>query len=254
VSRVRTKRGPLATAAELLCWLLPPSKLKNRLLRMWGHDVAETARVLPSIVVGVGHFHLGEHVRTGLLNVFHGLGTAWFDDCAIVESWNWISAHPIYQELDPDAGTLFLGVRAKIGSRNYLDCSGTIVVRTFGTVGGQRCILYTHEPDFEEDRQVAGRICVGAHSFIGSGAVLLKGATLPDRSQLAANSTLTHTSASDGRPGLYAGAPAVWKRDAKGKWFDRTAYMINDHVIESPMGVGEDDRGDPDKPQVTGVI
>lgn len=176
------------------------------------------------------------------MNTVRGLSNLWLDDYAVIESWNWISAHPVYQGVDPDSGTLFVGVRGKLGSRNYIDCSGTVVVRSFGTVGGQRCLLHTHEPDFENDRQTVGRITVGRHAYVGSGAVLLKDAFLPDKSILAANSTMTAKSSADEKPGLYAGSPATWKRPTSGAWFERTSYVMTDYVVDRRMGVLPDDR------------
>jgi acetyltransferase-like isoleucine patch superfamily enzyme len=236
------KRGLLRQAAQFIGWLLPPIGIKNALLRWCGHDVSRTARIMPTIVVGVANVHVGEHVRIGLLNVLRDLSNVWLDDYSLVESWNWVSAHPTYQASDADCGTLFLGVRAKLGSRNYVDCSGTIIVRSFGTVGGQRCLLHTHEPDFRNDRQTVGRITVGRHAYVGSGAVLLKGAEVPDRSIVAAHSTMTAKSAQNGVPGLYAGTPATWKRATSGDWFERNTYVMTGYVVEQQMGVLPEDR------------
>lgn len=222
-------------------WLLPASSLKNRVLGLFGHQIAGTARIGPSIVVGVRHIKIGEYARIEIFNVFRGMSVVQLGDYAIVESWNWISAHPIYQHIDAGAGTFYMGFRAKLGSRNYLDCSGTIAIRPYGTVGGNRCLLQTHQPDFEHDRQTAGRITVGRHASIGSCAVLLKGAFLPDRSILAANSTLTADASRERRPGLYAGSPAKWKKELGGAWFERHSYEMTDHVVDEPMGVTADD-------------
>ena len=237
----RARVGKLLTALELACWLLPPSRFKNRLLARFGHDVALTAKIMPTIVLGVRKFTIGEQVRINLLNVFRGLSTVRLDDCAIIDSWNWISAHPMYQEMDPEAGTLFMAARARIGSRCYLDCSGTIVIRAFAEVGGQRCLLQTHEIDFEHNRQSLGRITVGHHSFVGSSAIMLKGSRLPDQSLLAANATMTRHSATHGKRGLYVGSPAKWKRETTGEYFDKLTYWTIGAVVEEPMGIMSDD-------------
>jgi archaellum biogenesis ATPase FlaH len=63
----------------------------------------------PTITVGVAKFTIGEHVRIRLLNVFRGMSTVWLEDYVIIDSFNWISANPLYQQLDPEAGTLFHG-------------------------------------------------------------------------------------------------------------------------------------------------
>ena len=84
-------------------------------------------------------------------------------------------------------------------------------------------------------RDRVGRITVGDHSLVSSASVMLKGATLPDRSILAAHSTTI--SAAD-RPGLYAGTPAVWKRELPaGGWFARQDRTMTEHVVQGPMGI-----------------
>jgi acetyltransferase-like isoleucine patch superfamily enzyme len=237
----QVRKSTLVTALELVCWLMPPFALKNRLLARFGHDVASTARIGPTIAVDVMKFSIGEHVRIGLFNVFRGMSEVRMEDYAIVDSWNWISAHPSFQQLDPKAGTLFLGVRARIGSRCYVDCSGTVIIRAFAEVGGHRCLLQTHEIDYERKVQTAGRITVGHHSFVGSCAVMLKDSVLPDQSLLAANATMTRGSAVEEKRGLYAGSPAKWKRETTGDFFDDVTYWTVDNVVDGAMGVSDED-------------
>lgn len=224
---------------QILCWLLPASRLKNRLLRRYGHDIHPTAHIGPNLVVNVVKFDVGRYAAVGPFNVVRGMGLVRLGEYSIINSWNWISAHPVYRTIDPQAGTFFLGTCARVGSRNYLDSSGTIVVKAFAYVGGNKCLLQTHEPHFATDEQSVGRITVGHHSMVGSGAVLLKGAALPDQSLLAANSTLVH--ARDDRKGLYAGSPAVWKRDTEGEWFTRDTYSMAGHIVDEPMGIRPED-------------
>lgn len=228
---------------EMLCWLLlPPSSFKNRALRLFGHSIAGTARIGPTIVLNIGRFEVGEGVRFGLFNVVRGLSLVRFEDYSAMESWNWISAHPAYQQVDSKAGTFFVGYGAKLGSRHYADCSGTIVLREYAAVGGNRCLLQTHEPDFVHRRQTVGRVTVGHHSMVGSRAVMLKDSHLPDQSILAANSTMTQRSTPEAKRGLYAGSPASWKRETHGAYFERNTLTMTEHVIDSPMGVLSEDR------------
>ncbi|MGV9793138.1 acyltransferase [Gordonia sp. NPDC003422] len=222
---------------KAIAWLLPASQMKNKLLVLLGFDIAPTAVIGPSIVSGVTRFEVGEGAYLGTFNVFRGLRHIRLEDQARIESWNWVSAHPNFREIDPEAGTLFLGRRSKIGSRCYLDASGTIAIRRYAAVGGNRCFLQTHQPDFEQAVQTAGRITVGHHTLVGSCAVILKNSMVPDMSLLAANSTMLEHSAPDGRPGLYAGSPAKWKRETKGLWFERTATFMSEHAIDGQQGI-----------------
>jgi acetyltransferase-like isoleucine patch superfamily enzyme len=220
---------------QIFCWLLPPSRLKNALLRRFGHQISTTASVGPILVSGVARFEIGEGARINPFNVFKDLSLARLDEGAWIASWNWVSAAPEFQQIDPQAGTFHVQRGGKIGSRNYLDCSGTIIVREYGWVGGNRVYMQTHEPDLEKCSQTVGRIVIGHHALVSSCAVLLKGAYLPDQSILETNSTMLATS-SDGRRGVYAGSPATWKGETRGEWFQRTGLVMTEHIIDERMG------------------
>lgn len=217
---------------QSLCWLLPSSPRKNKLLRRFGHDIAESAVIGPNVVVGVGRFEVGAGVRINPFNVFKDLSLVRMDADSLIASWNWISAAPEFQQVDPRAGTLHMERGAKVGSRNYLDASGTIIVKEYGWVGGNRAFLQTHEPDLQELVQSAGRIVIGHHSLVHSCTVLLKGAELPDQSVLETHSTLLASSTRDGRRGVYAGSPATWQGDTTGEWFERTESVLSQHRVD----------------------
>jgi acetyltransferase-like isoleucine patch superfamily enzyme len=221
---------------ERLCWLLLPSPRKNALLRRFGHQIADTARIGPTIVLGVKRFEIGDNVRIALLNVFKGLSLVRIDGYAMINSFNWISAAPEFQEIDPQAGTLHMGYGSGIRSRNYLDCSGTIILGPYCAVGGQRVFLQSHEPDFTQDRQVAGRVEMGHHSIAGTRAMLMMGAHLPDQSVLAANSVMLSSNGDQLRKGVYAGSPAAWKGDVTGAWYERTSHFMSNNIVVGTMG------------------
>jgi acetyltransferase-like isoleucine patch superfamily enzyme len=190
---------------------------------------------------------MGQYAHIGLLNVIRNLSYLGLEDYARMDQWNWISAHPVYQSVDAEAGTLFMATSSRLGSRCYLDCSGTISIRHYGFVGGHGCMLHTHTADYSCDMQTIGRITVGHHSMVCSRAVVLCGSFIPERSLVAANSTFTPRSSRDRKPGLYAGNPAVWKRDTPGSgWFVRRTYSTHGHGIKGPMGILPDDRTPPE--------
>jgi acetyltransferase-like isoleucine patch superfamily enzyme len=228
---------------ESLCWLfLPPSRLKNAILRRFGHQISDTAVIGPTIALGVKRFEIGENVRIALFNVFKDLSLARLDDDAVVESWNWISAAPEFQEIDAQAGTLHVQRAGKIGSRNYIDCSGTIILRPYCFVGGNRVFLQSHEPDFQLDRQMVGRIVIGHHALVNSCSVLLMGAQVPDQSVLAPNSTMRAPKPDDEMPrGVYSGSPAKWTGETEGVWFERTSLVMKGSIVQGPMGPAEFD-------------
>jgi acetyltransferase-like isoleucine patch superfamily enzyme len=225
---------------EVLCWLLPPSGLKNAILRRFGHRISTTAHIGPVLAFGVTRFEIGEHVRINPLNVIKDLSLVRLDDEVWINSWNWISAAPEFQLVSPEAGVLHIGRGGKVGSRNYLDCSGTIIIRPYGWVGGNRTFLQTHDVDLKNEQQKAGRIVIGHHSLVHSCSVLLMGAYLPDQSVLATNSTMLASTANEERRGVYAGSPATWQGETGGQWFERTGVVMTDHVIDGPIGLESD--------------
>jgi acetyltransferase-like isoleucine patch superfamily enzyme len=226
----------MRSALESLCWLLPPSSFKNSILRRFGHDISATASIGPIVVVGVARFEIGDSAQIWPFNLFRDLSLVRLGDFAAIKSWNWISAAPEFQAIDPNAGTLNMEFGAGIGARNYLDCSGLITVSSYANVGGHRTFLQTHEPDLENRQQTAGRIVIGHHSLVASCSVVLKGAHLPAQSVLAANSTMVAASATEQRRGVYAGSPAAWKGETRGHWFERTEHVMTNHIVDSPMG------------------
>jgi acetyltransferase-like isoleucine patch superfamily enzyme len=230
----------MRAAIEIVCWLFPPTRLKNNFLRRFGHHISATARIGPTIVLGVRRFEIGENVLIAPFNVFKNLSLVRLDDNVIIGSWNWITAAAEFQQIDPQAGTLHMGYGAAMTSRHYLDCSGTIIMKRHARIGGGRAYLQTHEPDFEHFRQTVGRIVLGDHALVSTCAVVLKGAHLPDRSLLAANSTMLALSKEHQQSGVYAGSPAQWRRDIDGEYFRSGDHMMTEFVVDGPMGPLED--------------
>lgn len=246
------KTNVFAKLLQVFCWLLPASTLKNNVLRRFGHQISDTAVIGPTLVFGVRKFEIGDHARLNPFNAFKSLSLARLDDSAWIASWNWISAAPEFQAVDPNAGTLHMQRSSKIGSRNYLDCSGTIVIREYAWVGGNKTFLQSHEPDLVNYRQTAGRIVIGRHSLVHSCAVLLKGAVLPDQSVLETNSTLL-PSKEPLRRGVYSGSPAKWVGEATGSWFERSDTVTSDHEVEGPLGPERNSLTAPNYPAQNGI-
>lgn len=226
---------------QAVFWLLPASRFKNWALRRFGHTIGAGTTIGPTLVTGVEKFDIGSNVLILPFSVIRGLGRVELRDYSIIGSWNWISASPHSRKANPDSGTLYVGASGRIGARNYIDCSGTIIVGAFAHVGGNRCLLQTHEPAFDTDSVTVGRITIGHHGLVSSCAVMLKGAVLPPHSVLAANSTMVRQK-TEGRRGLYAGSPAVWKREAPGDWLERNSHLTTEMLFEEEMGVRPEDR------------
>src|SRR5690348_4658547 len=129
----------------MLVWLLPGSGLKNRFLRIFGHDVAASARIGPLLAVNVGRAVIGENATIGPLNLFRRVRLLKVGDGASIGSLNTISAHPAFQAMHPDVGCLVMGSGAIITSRHNIDCSGNVALGDMSGIAGQRTTILSHE-------------------------------------------------------------------------------------------------------------
>jgi acetyltransferase-like isoleucine patch superfamily enzyme len=227
-------------AIEMLVWLLPGHALKNRLLRMFGHDVSRSARIGPVLVLNLNRAVIGEGVTIAALNTFRSLRLLEMGDGATMGSFNMISAHPAYQALHPDVGSLTMGDGAAITSRHNVDCSGIVRIGAMSAIAGQRTTILSHEIDITMNVQSAGRVIIGERSAVLTNCLVLKGAILPSYSLLTANSMLIRTRELDPAPGIYGGSPAQFIRsnpsDDGESWFERAETTTTKLRIDLPRG------------------
>lgn len=223
---------------ESLVWLLPGSALKNRLLRMFGHDISPSARIGPVVALNIDCAVIGDGATIAALNVFRSLRLLKMGDAATMGSLNMVSAHPAYQALHPDVGSLTMGDGAAITSRHNLDCSGIVRLGDMSAIAGQRTTILTHEIDITVNVQSAGRVLIGERSAVLTNCLVLKGAILPPYSLLTANSMLIRTRELDPAPGIYSGSPAQFIRanpiDDGESWFERTDSATTKLRIDLP--------------------
>jgi acetyltransferase-like isoleucine patch superfamily enzyme len=225
---------------ELLVWLLPGSALKNKLLRMFDHDICPSARIGPVLALNVRRAVIGEGAKIAALNIFRSLRLLKMGDGATMGSLNVISAHPGYQALHPDVGSLVMGEGATITSRHNIDCSGMVRIGDMSAVAGQRTTILSHEIDITVNVQSAGRVIIGERSAVLTNCLVLKGAILPSYSLLTANSMLIRARELDPAPGIYGGSPAQFIRsnpsDDGESWFERKASVTTKLRVDLPRG------------------
>ena len=203
----------------LALWLLPASRVKNRLLTACGHSVAPSATARSNLVWKVRAFEMAANARINRWNLIKGLTKVRLSDSATIGKNNVISAHGSYARI-PGSGRLELGDHAYVTSRHGLDCSGSFILGPFSALAGFGSQVLTHSIDLTRNAQSAYPIVIGERSFVGARCLLLGGAQLPSRSVLAAGSVLTDADRAD--EGLWAGVPARYKSTVEGLWFDRT--------------------------------
>jgi acetyltransferase-like isoleucine patch superfamily enzyme len=222
---------------EALVWLLPASAFKNRLLRMFGHEIARSASIGSVLAHNLSHVVLGHNAVIDPLNIFRSLRLLQLDDEASIGKLNTITAFAGFLELDPDAACLIMGKGSFITSRHYFDCSGGVYMGDLSAFCGHRTTLLTHEIDMSTNEQTAGRVTIGERAAVLTNCVVLKGAVLPPLSLLAAHSTLIKAKVADLSSGLYAGTPAKCIAPVprgSGTWFDRDESATTDLRIDYP--------------------
>ncbi len=212
----------------LALWLLPASRIKNRLLTACGHRIAREATARSNLVWKVRSFEMAPHARINRFNVIKGMREVLLFEHASIGRNNIISAHAAYSRI-PGSARLEIGEHGYVTSRHGMDCSGSLIVGAFSAVAGFGSQVLTHSIDLTRDAQTAYPVVIGERSFIGAKCLLLGGARLPSRSVLAAGSVLTDAERSD--QGLWAGVPARFKTAVEGRWFDRTVGATRDVYV-----------------------
>jgi acetyltransferase-like isoleucine patch superfamily enzyme len=224
---------------EAFVWLLPGSALKNKLLRMFGHDIAPSARIGSVLAHNLVHVVIGEDSTISALNIFRSLRLLKLGDGVGIGKLNTITAFPGFQALDPDGGCLVMDNGSFITSRHYFDCSGGVEMGQLSAFCGHRTTLLTHEIDMSTNEQTAGRVIISERSAVLTNCVVLKGAYLPPRSLLAAHSTLIKAKDPNPASGLYAGTPAKCIApvpSGSDTWFEREISETTKLRIDLSLG------------------
>lgn len=233
----------MGAALQLVIWLLPASRAKYRILRVFGHEIHHTALVRSNIVWRVGSITIGPSARVGRWNVFKNLRAVRIGESASMGRFNVFGSHPVYVRLYPDGGELEMATKSKITGWHRIDCSGSVRLGELASIAGNQTSILTHSVDLKKNAQAAYPVVIGPRSFVGARCLILGGATLPGCSVLAAGSVLTR-SKKVRQPGLWAGSPAAYRGELTGDWFERTdTYTLDvyvphtDQIVKHAFGV-----------------
>ncbi|MBD0863110.1 hypothetical protein IA539_18160 [Gordonia sp. zg691] len=223
ISRVWRGMKALRDVVSVGVWLFPPCRLKNRLLNALGNDISASAVIWPVLVLSCGRFEIADDVSLMPFSAFRRMNRVEVGPRSMIGLFNSITASPEYQRFDDRAGTLRIGESAGITNRHYLDCSGRIELSDGAAIGGIRSIFQSHELDIVLNRPTIGTIVVGENSLTGSSCIVAKGVHIPSRSYVGMGSVVIQSAiGADGRPGLYAGSPARWRRELPDcEWWHR---------------------------------
>ncbi|CAM3604249.1 acyltransferase [Smaragdicoccus niigatensis] len=212
-----------------LIFLLPPGRLKNRLLCRLGHDIHPLAHVGICLVRGVRRFELAEGVKIGHGNVFRGLLLVRIGLGGLIHQFNWISgdsgANKDLTEL-PNARSLIMARNSHIYSRHYIDCGGGIEMGEDTYITGVRSTFMSHgyEPTsglivlsptrLEAKSMIALCSTILHGTVVGAGTFIAAGAVTKPNQQLEPHS-------------LYGGSPAKRISDYE---INEITYDINRYI------------------------
>jgi acetyltransferase-like isoleucine patch superfamily enzyme len=158
-----------------LVFLLPPSRLKNRLLNLLGHDIHPTAVIGICLVHGVARFELAEGVRIGHFNHFAGMSLVKIGPNSRIVMFNSIlggSGLEPGAEPAPERMSLVMGAQCHIISSHYLDCGGGL--HAFDPREGG---VVLQPVRLEEGAVIATSCTMLPGTVVGTGALLAAGST-----------------------------------------------------------------------------
>lgn len=196
--------------AQIALMILPWTLRRRALRFLFGYQIDGSARIGFSLI-SVTRLQMGPKSRIGHLTRVKGLQELVVGEGAALGNLNWVTAYPLgdIRHFAADANrdpSLVIERHAAITHRHMIDCTDRVVVGEFSTVAGWRSQVLTHAIDVTASRQSAEPISIGRYCFVGTGVIILKGASLPDYSVLGAGSVLNGTMSENYM--LYSGVPA----------------------------------------------
>ncbi|MDT5211076.1 MAG: hypothetical protein QOF67_3491 [Mycobacterium sp.] len=212
---------------SLFAWLLPNSRIKTWILRRLGNEIGNEVVLGPCFVVNCGRFVIADKAVIFPRNAFKNLAMVKLGYGALIGQLNQFTAAPEYQQYSDRAGCLLMGEQSAFTNRHYVDCSGQVILRPYGVVGGVRSIVQTHQIDLKGNKTTVGKVVIDENAISLTACVLLKDSYLPPRSVLGAHSLLMKPSPDDElKSGLYAGNPAKFVHEIdEFTWWGRETWL-----------------------------
>jgi acetyltransferase-like isoleucine patch superfamily enzyme len=223
---------------SLLAIPLPRLAKRKVFELLLGYDIHPTASIGLSIVLA-DEVYLGPHARIGHFTVVQNLKTLVVNEGAGIGQWIWISAASdlLSTQSSSAAGVCVLGNNAIITSRHYIDCSGGFFLGSFSILAGVRSTVMPHQIDVTRSQQTISTVRIGKYCHIGSNVSILPSTNVADRSLIAMGSVIRGEISPSGY--LWAGVPAIRKREVTGEWFERTVEASKLPLPHNDAKLGE---------------
>jgi len=214
----------LKTVLVVAIGLLPPSSVKNALLRATGWKIGQSSSIGPGLYIRVKAVSLGSESRIGPFNVFRDLSELAVGERGRIGQWNWVSAaDPLVRVRG--GGFLRLGDDSALTARHYLDCSGGVTIGHHTTVAGVRSTFITHGIDWKRAAQTTAGISIGNYCIISSNVALTPGTTVNDRVVVGMGTVAARNVGPEGSLSVGARATTV-KSEIHGAYFTRDRGYI----------------------------
>ena len=211
---------------NLLIIFLPWIIRRYILNKFYHYKIHPTARIGLSYIYPE-HLIMGEGARIGHLNVAIHLELIQMDKNCSISQKNWITGFPLknkshFQDFPERKPYLIMKEDSAITKQHLVDCTDTVTIGEFTSVGGYGTQILSHSTSLEKNRQACAPIQIGHHCFVGTRCIILPGSVLPSQSVLGAGAVLKKKYTESFV--LYGGVPAKYikKMDETYEFFHRT--------------------------------
>ena len=129
--------------------------------------------------------------------------------------------HQLYRRSE-----LIIGHNTAITKSHYFDCTNTIKIGNYCTIGGYSSRFLTHSVNIYKNRQDSNPITIGDYCFISTDCIILGGSSIPSYCLLAAGAVANKQYNDTWK--IYAGVPAKPIKDIPkdSKYFCRTTKNV----------------------------
>lgn len=219
------------TVILALVALLPWAIKKHLYALFFGYTFGARTRIGLAFI-DVGTLDMSEGSAIGSFTFVRNLDRLVLGEGAKIGTFNWIfgmrtgrSGSHFALETGRDS-SLVVGAHAAITSRHLIDCIDRVEIGEFTTVAGFRSQILTHAIDLKRNRQSCAPVLIGKRCFVGTGALILKGVSIPECSVIAAGAVVGHSFEEPGC--LIGGNPAAKVReiDRDAGYFVRTSGRV----------------------------
>ena len=179
---------------NLLIVFLPWTIRRYILNKFYHYQIHPTARIGLSYIYPK-HLIMNEGARIGHLNVAIHLELIQMDKNSSISQKNWITGFPLknkshFQDFPERKPYLIMKEDSAITKQHLIDCTDTVTIGEFTSVGGYGTQILSHSTSLEKNRQACAPIQIGHHCFVGTRSIILPGSVLPPQSVLGAGAVL----------------------------------------------------------------